>query len=508
MSARVLVIDSRPEEAKLLAGWLKEQFEAEVEQDPEAGWQRLAEGYFDALLLEDGLLPARRVLRRLEENSLGCFLVLFGERPSPERALAAVMAGAFAFLLRPLSGGKVSAALKRGLRNRKKLLGIMAMSRELREANGKLIHQKRRLQEEKRHLAAKGRQLNLLNELSRAASSTLEPDRILGAVSARLCRGLPLASWAVLFAPPGSERAALFVPGSLPAAAGAALGRQMLERLARAGGRAVDLEVRPLERRALPPGLARRLSSEEGLILPLLAAGAPIGLYKFLPEQALSADLVRLAESAANMVALGLRNAGELMLARRLADHDALTSIANRRAFERQLRQEFSRSRRYHQPLTLVMADIDHFKQVNDRYGHQVGDRVLSRIARALSAAVRESDFVARYGGEEFALILPQTELESSLALVWRIKRAVEGRRLVAGSRPLRLTLSMGLADTAAPQAEEALDLVRLADHALYLSKSAGRNRVSTWKDITDLAAPLAHCTGRSQPVGQPGEAI
>jgi diguanylate cyclase (GGDEF)-like protein len=489
MSARILIIDSRQGEAAQLQEWLSGHFHTEVEHGFEAGWQRLASETWDAVLLEDGLLDVRRLLRRLERH-LGCFLVLIGERPSPERALSAVMAGAYTYLLRPLKGPRVKAALSRGLRNRKKLLGIVAMAEDLREANRKLILQKTRLQDEKKRLAAKTRQLNLVNELSCAANSSLEPGRIIGAVGARLSRELWLGSWAVLFAPPGAERAALFLPGLLPREVTAELGRQMLGRLGRVGGRAQTLDIHPVTQRRVAQETGARLCVEGGLTLPLLAAGQPIGLCKLLPEKVLSADLVRLAESAANMVALGLKNAGELLVARRLADYDALTRLANRRSFERHLRQEFSRSRRYHQPLTLIMADIDHFKRINDCYGHQVGDRVLARVGQCLNAAVRDSDFAARYGGEEFAVILPQTALESALVLAERIKRLVEGSPVQAASEQVRMTLSLGVADTAAPQADEPLDLVGLADQALYLSKSTGRNRISTWRDLVGAEVP------------------
>jgi diguanylate cyclase (GGDEF)-like protein len=483
MSARVLVIDTNPSEAAQIREWLA-PCRVEVEGDPEAGWERLSAEPFDAVLLEDGRLETRRVLRRLEQGHLGCFLIILGDRPTPERALAAVTGGAFAYLLRPLKAPKVRSALRRGLNNRQKLLEIVALAEELRRANRQLGQQRDRLEREKRQLAAKGRQLNLLNELGGAASSTLEPERIVAAVSQRLCRELPLAAWAALFAPPGAEVATLFLPGPMTPVAAGELGRQLQARLIRAGGRVQAVTVYPIGRRCLGPRQAARLAGEPGLVLPLLAGGHPIGLYKLLPQGELGADLVGVAESAANIIALGLRNAGELLAARKLADYDALTRLANRRAFERQLRHEFGRWRRYRHPLTLIMADIDHFKDINDRYGHQTGDRVLRQVARALCAAVRECDFVARYGGEEFSVILPQTELAASLNLARRLKQVVESHPLVVKSAPLSLTVSLGVADTAAPQAEEPLDLVRLADHALYLSKSAGRNRISTWRDI------------------------
>jgi len=492
MSARILIVNSNPEEATRIQGWLKD-FSACAESDPEAGWRRLGEEPFEAVVLEDGLFDLRHVLRRVEQSRhIGCFVILVGARPLPERALSAVTAGAYAFLLRPLSCLKLTATLRRGLANRKKLLDIVGMAAELREANRKLAQQKRSLEREKRELIAKGRQLNLMSELGCAAGSTLEPARIAAKVSTRLCRELPVESWALLFAPLAGEPAALYLPGPVDEAAAAALGGDLRDRLVKAGGRAQGFEVRPLGRRTLSPQAAARLANEPGLILPLLAGGTPIGLYKLLPYAPLPADLLALAESAANIMALGLRNAGELLAARRLAERDSLTRLANRRAFERQLRREFGRWRRYRQPLTLLMADIDHFKLVNDRYGHQVGDRVLRHVARAIQAAVRDCDFVARYGGEEFAVLLPQTALESGLNLAARLKKLAEVRPPLPGPEPLGLTLSVGLADTLAPQAEDAPDLIRLADHALYLSKNAGRNRISTWRDIADLDAEPA----------------
>src|SRR4030042_1628320 len=212
MSARVLVIDTTPSEAAQIREWLA-PCRVEVEGDPEAGWQRLIAEPFDAVFLEDGRLETRRVLRRLEQGHLGCFLIILGDRPTPERALAAVTGGAFAYLLRPLKAPKVRTTLRRGLNNRQKLLEIVALAEELRRANRQLGQQRDRLEREKCQLAAKGRQLNLLNELGVAASSPLEPERIVAAVSQRLCRELPLAAWAALFAPPGAEGATLFLPG-------------------------------------------------------------------------------------------------------------------------------------------------------------------------------------------------------------------------------------------------------------------------------------------------------
>jgi diguanylate cyclase (GGDEF)-like protein len=182
--------------------------------------------------------------------------------------------------------------------------------------------------------------------------------------------------------------------------------------------------------------------------------------------------LVMLVQFAGH-AALALRNARLLAERERLAAIDGLTGLANRREFDLGLAREVNRAERTHEPLSLVVFDVDHFKKINDTRGHLGGDEVLRSIAEVLAAAVREMDLVARYGGEEFAVILPRCDQHDAIRVVERITAMTRQRGDLDG-----VTLSSGLA-TIPFNADDGLSLVAAADEALYESKRAGRNRYS-----------------------------
>ncbi|MFO1251831.1 MAG: diguanylate cyclase [Inhella sp.] len=157
---------------------------------------------------------------------------------------------------------------------------------------------------------------------------------------------------------------------------------------------------------------------------------------------------------------------------------DRLTGLHNRAYLMDQLSREFSNSQRYGRPLSCLLLDIDHFKSVNDRHGHLVGDAVLRHTAQLLSHGLRRGDVLARYGGEEFVLLLPGTPAASAQALAESLRASVAQAVWVQGELSLPLTISIGVADNLAGQAEDETALLRLADAALYAAKHQGRNRV------------------------------
>jgi diguanylate cyclase (GGDEF)-like protein len=157
---------------------------------------------------------------------------------------------------------------------------------------------------------------------------------------------------------------------------------------------------------------------------------------------------------------------------------DPMTGVSNRRHFMPLLRREIARCRRLNHPVSLLMIDIDHFKQVNDSYGHPVGDQVICALADICRKVSRTIDVVARLGGEEFAILLPEARKEEALAVAERVRAAVENATVKApGGAELKFTVSVGVAEQ--PSNDESEEkLIHLADQALYQAKAEGRNRV------------------------------
>jgi len=161
-----------------------------------------------------------------------------------------------------------------------------------------------------------------------------------------------------------------------------------------------------------------------------------------------------------------------------LAFSDALTGLANKRAFTNALKREISRSKRSALPVSLMMMDVDHFRQFNEAYGHPVGDEVLRRVGSVIRDSVRESDFAARYGGEEFVVILPETDANAAMVVAERVRSSLEASRVNTEHGALGVTTSIGIATSTSEHTLKAAALISSADGALYKAKRAGRNRV------------------------------
>lgn len=168
----------------------------------------------------------------------------------------------------------------------------------------------------------------------------------------------------------------------------------------------------------------------------------------------------------------------------RQALHDSLTHLPNRRAAQQYLQREIARMKRNGRPLTVIIADIDHFKQVNDRYGHANGDTVLQSVSTTIKQHLRAQDIVARWGGEEFLIILPETAQDNAVILAEKLRRALEMKGIAIESEEIKVSASFG-----ACEVNEDVSLHRaltLADQALYEAKQAGRNRVVPAHQVND----------------------
>lgn len=198
----------------------------------------------------------------------------------------------------------------------------------------------------------------------------------------------------------------------------------------------------------------------------------------------------RLAAAVADQVAIALENARLFEDTQRLAITDTLTELFNRRHFFNLARKELERAIRYRHPLSATMIDLDHFKIINDTFGHSAGDRILQAVAAACQSSVRATDIIARYGGEEFIVLLPETDLEQAYRTAERLRHIISSSSFSYNDVIIQVTISLGVdtfqaaGDISGSMDVELEKLIDHADQALLHSKHTGRNRTSKWESI------------------------
>jgi diguanylate cyclase (GGDEF)-like protein len=221
--------------------------------------------------------------------------------------------------------------------------------------------------------------------------------------------------------------------------------------------------------------------------IPMVVYNEPIGVINVTNKrqaEGFTEEDVRMLKAVADQAAVAV-NKAQLW---DMAVTDSLTGLYVRRYFMMKLQEEIHRADRYNKVLSVVMADLDHFKAINDTYGHAAGDRVLQAIAHYLRRNIRDVDVLARYGGEEFVFLLPDADKEAAVSLSERLRRGLEDLRV--GELPA-LTVSLGIASYPA-DSERLEDLIQQADAALYAAKQAGRNRTVRYSAQTQALRPLS----------------
>lgn len=201
-----------------------------------------------------------------------------------------------------------------------------------------------------------------------------------------------------------------------------------------------------------------------------------LGELKLTRSQRFSKDELRMLESLLCCLIYPLRNATLFQQALQMAYTDPLTHTHNRTSFNDTLMREIKRANRCGQNLSLIFVDVDHFKSINDQYGHQCGDLVLASIAGWIKDSVRASDVVFRYGGEEFVILLADSNLEAATLIAERIREDIDSHTLAYGMDVLNMTASLGVSTL--KDGEDTDSLVNRADAAMYQAKQQGRNRV------------------------------
>ncbi len=219
------------------------------------------------------------------------------------------------------------------------------------------------------------------------------------------------------------------------------------------------------------------------LAVPVSAQQSVVGILRVggdgqAPNGGYSRDDLRLLEILANLASLAMDNCVLFHQVQQTALRDNLTGLLTNRAFQAELEQAVLEASRYGQPLSLILADVDHFKLVNDTHGHQAGDQILQGVAHVLDQNARPVDIIARYGGEEFAILLLQTPHREAVQMAEQIRREI-GQQVfdLGGQRTLSITSSFGVA-TFPEDATSGQQLFRQADQRLYKAKAGGRNQV------------------------------
>lgn len=226
------------------------------------------------------------------------------------------------------------------------------------------------------------------------------------------------------------------------------------------------------------------------------AKGIDMGAVDFVSKPFDSVELLARVNSA-------LRTKALLDLLESRAHLDGLTELGNRFALQDALPLEFEACRQSGQPISVVMIDLDHFKKVNDSYGHAAGDEVLRRTAMILRGSVRPMDFLARYGGEEFVVLSPNCDHGTALETAERIRQGIADLKVTFRNSLIQTTSSLGVATVPLPLAGEPTEVLEKADQALYRAKSSGRNAVWYW-DIQQKQPAAAFAIGDGRPASEP----
>src|SRR3990170_2294165 len=342
--------------------------------------------------------------------------------------------------------------------------------KKLKKVNSVLRVEKNKLLEERTALKKWGNDLSRLNELSKAIVGTLDTDKIVITAFTKMQEIVPHdVSSVVLF-----KQKKLWV-----------LSPMKLYVDDTEDENNYKIEVKCLnDVEAETSVFNSRISNR--LIFPMEIGDMRIGALHLIrkPDEPFSEHEQKLAAMIVSTLTLALRNSEIHREVQELATIDSLTGLFNNRYFHEILTREFKGTMRYQNPVSLIMIDLDNFKQINDQYGHQAGDTVLREISNRLTRSLREIDVPARYGGDEIAIILPETLIEPAFFVAKRIKTLIEAQPVKFKENNINVTASLGIASCPDPKMRSVEDMIAVADKALYDAKKYGRNRIEVNKDI------------------------
>lgn len=350
----------------------------------------------------------------------------------------------------------------------------------------KRLHQvemlRRDLEETKAHLESKIHDLHTIYEVSTVIAGTLDTEELFRILPERVMRTLGLNDFCIMLYNPDTRRltcrAGLGMASDLPRDFHVAPGEGVAGRVFEAGEPIYVPDVRSSTEFLYYGGA--RMDVRSFMCVPLLSKGKAIGILNVNHSEpnAFDAESLATMRVLASYLAIAIENAELFHFVKTLAEKDSLTLLYNHGAFHEKLQVEMERAARYGRALSVIMLDLDCFKEINDTYGHLVGDRILLMTAGVLCAHLRKSDIAARYGGDEFAVILPETDLSAASTIAGRIAAGVSGVRMDTGKgEEIHFTASIGYA-ACLPDSKERESILNVADRLMYESKRRGRGGV------------------------------
>ncbi|MGH7537646.1 MAG: diguanylate cyclase [Gemmatimonadales bacterium] len=425
------------------------------------------------LLLLDIMMPkvdGLALLGRLKDDDRFRDLpvLMLSSMPPEEAAVKSLGLGAADFIAKPFKVKELFARVEAHLR----VGQALAQAREEAKSRAAMV--------------------DILHEVT----DSLKPDEIYHILARRVARVLNISKCSMVLATPGDKTGVVVAAFENPMLRNLEIELARYPEIARAldtGHRVLvtDVATDPLyeaeRRRWQAEGVT--VSTRSAVAVPFHMKDRQLGVF-FLRTTGQNAPLspadAQFAEAVIKTAVAAIEKAYDFetaVLDRRrfeqLAATDALTGMLNRRALAEALAAELDRARRYNLYLSILLADLDRFKQVNDLRGHLAGDAVLRQVGELLRREARSVDLIARYGGEEFVVVMPETTLHGAGVFAERLRRRVEGRDFAeAGEEPLHLTISIGLASFPNERVTSADSFIELADQALYRAKHEGRNLV------------------------------
>ena len=486
---RILVVDDDPALLQTIAIVLKEHGYDVTTAEDGTRMQEALEKQAPDLILLDVLMPQMdgfQLLERLkgDDRFAEIPVLMVSSLPAEEATVRTLGLGAADYIRKPFRVRELLARIQAQLRNRAAL--SLALD-QVRQGAAELVRA-REDAESRRTM------VDILHEVT----DELSPEEIYHVVARRVARALNTSHCSVVLAKSGDKVGIVATAFEDPSVINYRIQLELYPEIRSALATQLPVLVEDVPSSPLYAEIRERWAKQGTVVhirsviaLPFSLDAAQIGVF-FLrrtgEEPPFDAEDVEFANTVIKAAVSAIQRARIIETTKAdnarlevLARTDPLTQLLNRRVLVERLSQEVERARRYDGKITLLMIDLDHFKRVNDQYGHLVGDDVLRDVAGLLRAAVRAVDVVARYGGEEFVIVLPETPAPGALAFAERLRERIEETDFSAHPHgTFHLTTSIGMSTFPGTRVDSGEDLLARADEALYRAKADGRNRVRT----------------------------